>query len=414
MNDAEKMTIAIVGHVDHGKSTLVGRLMADTGVVPEGKVEIIRAVCEKTGKPFEYAFLLDALKDERVQGITIDAARCFFRSEKRRYLILDAPGHIEFLKNMVTGAARAEAAVLVIDAQEGVRENSRRHGYYLSMLGIRQLAVCVNKMDLVGWDRAVFDRIVAEFTAFLEKAGLKAACFIPVSARDGDNLAKRAERMPWYSGPTALEALDAFTKDAEKTDQPLRLPVQDVYRFTESGDNRRIIAGRIEAGGLRVGDAVLFSPSNKRATIRSLEGFPAAPGETADAGQSVGLTLNEQSYIQRGEIVSHEERPPKTSSRFRASLFWLGRAPLEKGKPYKLKLATAEASVQLESVVRVLDSSSLEVMENAAAVASSATRSGRVSKWSWDTTTSPWTQRRRTGAAWLTAQRPPRTSAARS
>ena len=154
---AQRMNIVIVGHVDHGKSTVIGRLLADTHSLPEGKLEQVRAHCERNSKPFEYAFLLDALKDEQAQGITIDAARVFFKSNLRHYLILDAPGHIEFLKNMITGAARAEAALLVIDAAEGVQENSRRHGYMMSMLGIRQLAVLVNKMDLVGWDRGVFD-----------------------------------------------------------------------------------------------------------------------------------------------------------------------------------------------------------------------------------------------------------------
>ena len=157
---AQRMNIVIVGHVDHGKSTVIGRLLADTHSLPEGKLEQVRANCELNSKPFEYAFLLDALKDEQAQGITIDAARVFFKSDLRHYLILDAPGHIEFLKNMITGAARAEAALLVIDAAEGVQENSRRHGYMMSLLGIRQLAVVVNKMDLVNWDRGVFDGIV--------------------------------------------------------------------------------------------------------------------------------------------------------------------------------------------------------------------------------------------------------------
>ena len=186
------MNIVIVGHVDHGKSTVIGRLLADTHSLPEGKLEQVRAQCELNSKPFEYAFLLDALKDEQAQGITIDAARVFFKSSLRPYLILDAPGHIEFLKNMITGAARAEAALLVIDAAEGVQENSRRHGYMVSLLGIRQLAVVVNKMDLVGWDRAVFDRIRREYGAFLDQVGIQPSAFIPVSGRGGDNIADRS------------------------------------------------------------------------------------------------------------------------------------------------------------------------------------------------------------------------------
>src|SRR5512138_538842 len=162
------MNVVILGHVDHGKSTVIGRLLADTGSLPQGKLEQVQAMCERSARPFEYAFLLDALKDEQAQGITIDTARCFFKSAKRDYIIIDAPGHIEFLKNMVTGAARAEAALLVIDAKEGVRENSRRHGYLLSMLGIRQVVVCVNKMDLVGYSQEHFNAIEKEYRGFLE------------------------------------------------------------------------------------------------------------------------------------------------------------------------------------------------------------------------------------------------------
>src|SRR6266436_6747526 len=204
----EQMNVVIVGHVDHGKSTLVGRLLADTGSLPEGKLEAVKAQCKRNAKPFEYAFLLDALKDEQAQGITIDTARTFFKSAKRDYIIIDAPGHIEFLKNMVTGAARAEAAVLVIDAKEGIRENSRRHGYILAMLGIRQVMVCVNKMDLVAYNEAHFAGIEKEYRAFLESIGaVSPRQFVPISAIEGENLAARGKKTPWYSGPTMLEVL---------------------------------------------------------------------------------------------------------------------------------------------------------------------------------------------------------------
>ena len=176
------MNIVVVGHVDHGKSTVIGHLLADTGSLPKGKLEAIRENCKRNSKPFEYAFLLDALKNEQSQGITIDTCRCFFQTEKRRYIIIDAPGHIEFLKNMVTGASRAEAALMVIDAAHGVEENTRRHGYYLSMLGIKQVAVLVNKMDLIDYDQARYEQIRAEYTAFLEEIGIQPKTFIPVSA----------------------------------------------------------------------------------------------------------------------------------------------------------------------------------------------------------------------------------------
>jgi bifunctional enzyme CysN/CysC len=211
-NKSENMNIVIAGHVDHGKSTVIGRLLADTGSLPEGKLEQVRETCRRNSRPFEYAFLLDALKDEQSQGITIDSARVFFKTQKRHYIIIDAPGHIEFLKNMVTGASHAEAALLVIDAAEGVQENSRRHGYMISMLGIRQIVVLVNKMDLVDYKQEVFDSIVAEYTEFLDGIDVKAKAFIPVSGTAGDTIAALTDKMPWYSGQTVLESLDNFKK----------------------------------------------------------------------------------------------------------------------------------------------------------------------------------------------------------
>jgi bifunctional enzyme CysN/CysC len=357
----ETFNVVIVGHVDHGKSTVVGRLLADTGALPQGKLEAVRRECERTGKPFEYAFLLDALTDEQDQGITIDTARCFFKSAKRDYIIIDAPGHIEFLKNMISGAARAEAAVLVIDAKEGVRENSRRHGYILSMLGIKQVIVCVNKMDLVGYSEPVFRAIEAEYRAFLEGIGaVKPRQFVPVAAVAGENLARRGAETPWYDGPTLLELLDALPKAPPKTDQPLRMPLQAVYKFTKHGDDRRIFAGRIEAGRAAVGDKVVFSPSNKISTIKSIEGFNTAPRASLEAGWSTGFTLTEEIYVTRGEVMSHVDKPPLVSTRVRANMIWLGKSPLVPGRDYKLKLGTAAVPVQLQKINKVIDASELD------------------------------------------------------
>jgi bifunctional enzyme CysN/CysC len=365
----QRMNIVIVGHVDHGKSTVIGRLLADTHSLPEGKLEQIRAQCELNSKPFEYAFLLDALKDEQAQGITIDAARVFFKSGVRPYLILDAPGHIEFLKNMITGAARAEAALLVIDAAEGVQENSRRHGYMVSMLGVRQLAVVVNKMDLVGWDRAVYDRIVREYGAFLQQVGIRPSGFIPVSGRGGDNIADRSANLPWYDGPTVLDALDAFHSEPAPVNQPFRMPVQDVYKFTKQGDDRRIVSGTVDAGSMKVGDHVIFFPSGKRSRVKTIEGFNQAAQTRVEAGQAVGFTLQEQIYITRGEVATLEHEPrPQVSTRLRVSLFWLGKEPMAKRKDYLLKLGTARVTARIEEVLRVMDASTLDTAEQRTAV----------------------------------------------
>jgi bifunctional enzyme CysN/CysC/sulfate adenylyltransferase subunit 1 len=226
-----RMNIVITGHVDHGKSTLIGRLLADTRSLPEGKLQAVKDSCEKNGRAFEYAFLLDALADEQSQGITIDSARVFFNSKVREYIIIDAPGHIEFLRNMLSGASRAEAAILVIDAVEGVAENSRRHGLLLSLLGVKQVLVAVNKMDLTGYSEAVFRRITREYGQYLAKLGVKPAAFVPVSAREGKNITSPADETRWYSGKTVLEILDGFRPLVSNEDSFFAMPVQDIYRF---------------------------------------------------------------------------------------------------------------------------------------------------------------------------------------
>ena len=365
-----RMGIVIVGHVDHGKSTIIGRLLADTGTLPDGKLEQIKDLCARTSKPFEYAFLLDALKDERAQGITIDAARVFFRTPKRRYLILDAPGHVEFLKNMVTGAARAEAALLVLDAGEGIQENTRRHAYLLSMLGVRQIAVVVNKMDLVGCRQDAFDAFARDLGAFLATIDMAPAAIIPVIGREGDNLAIRSATMSWYTGPTVLEALDAFRSQGEAVDGPFRMPVQAVFKFTNDGDDRRIVAGTIDSGRVRVGDEVVFHPSGKRTRVKSLEAFNRVAPSVAGAGESAGFTLAQQIYVTRGELATLAHEPqPVTATRIRASIFWLGARPLELGRSYTLKLGTTRVSVHLEHIERVLDASTLESVTDRTAVA---------------------------------------------
>lgn len=366
---AERMHMVVTGHVDHGKSTVIGRLLADTGSLPQGKLEAVRSSCERNAKPFEYAFLLDALKDEQAQGITIDSARVFFNTRRRSYVIIDAPGHIEFLKNMITGASRAEAALLVVDAHEGIRENSRRHGFMLGMLGIRQIAVLVNKMDLVGYSRDMFDRLVAEYAEFLERAGVSPAWFIPVSGFHGENLAAPGRHLSWYDGPTVLEALDGFENRPPLTAAPFRMPVQGVYKFTEQDDNRRIVAGTVETGRIAPGDEIVFYPSGKKTRVKSIECFNRPPRSEASAEEATGLTLSEQIYITRGEIATMTGQPkPHVSTRIKVSLFWLGRNPLSQQKEYVLKLGTARVPFHLEHVHRVIDASELSAKERSTQV----------------------------------------------
>lgn len=356
---SEQLKIVIVGHVDHGKSTFVGRLFHDTGSLPEGKLEQLQKVAERRGVPFEWANLMDALQSERDQNITIDTAQIWFQTQKRQYVIIDAPGHKEFLKNMITGAANAEAALLLIDANEGVQENSRRHGYLLNLLGIRQIAVLVNKMDLENYSEQKFRAIEEEYRGWLKSVGVTPKLFIPIAAKHGDNIASRSPNMPWWTGSTVLEALDQFKVTDLPLNQPLRFPVQDVYRF----DDRRILAGRVESGRIKVGDRLIFSPSNKASTVKSIERWSAPSSESAGAGESVGITLTEQIFVERGVVAALETEPPYELNRFKARLFWLGKQPLKQGRPYKLKLATQEAECTVEAIQGVIDASTLKAVE---------------------------------------------------
>ena len=219
-----QVRIVIVGHVDHGKSTLVGRLLHETGSLPEGKLEMLQAVSARRGMPFEWSFLLDALQTERDQGITIDTTQIRFRTKSRDVVLIDAPGHAEFLRNMITGASQADAAVLIIDALEGVRDQTRRHGYLLHLLGIRQVAIVVNKMDRVDFSAARFAEISDEISAHLTGLGVTPSAVIPISARDGDGVTERTPRTHWYTGPTVVEALDALEPARPLAELALRLP----------------------------------------------------------------------------------------------------------------------------------------------------------------------------------------------
>ena len=350
------LRVVFVGHVDHGKSTLIGRILYDTGSLPEGKIEQIKKACAAEGMEFEFAFLLDALLEEQKQNVTIDTTEIPFRTARRRYAIIDAPGHKEFLKNMITGASRADAAILVIGADEGVREQSRRHAYLLGMLGIRQVIVVVNKMDLINYSEKRFREIEQEYRKFLQELGLDARTFIPASAKEGENVARASMKMKWYCAAGVLEALDLLEPHKPDVDLPLRFCVQDVYRF----DGRRIIAGRIETGTLRVGDQLVFSPANKSSVVAAIECWNAPANGPAVAEDSIGITLTEQIFVERGYVASHQNETPIETNRFHADLFWIVREPLRVGHFYDLRLATQQVKCQIVSIEQVMDSSTLE------------------------------------------------------
>ncbi|MGZ5872729.1 MAG: adenylyl-sulfate kinase [Bradyrhizobium sp.] len=356
-----QVRIVIVGHVDHGKSTLVGRLLHETGSLPEGKLEMLKAVSARRGMPFEWSFLLDALQTERDQGITIDTTQIRFRTRSRDVVLIDAPGHAEFLRNMITGASQADGAVLIIDALEGVRDQTRRHGYLLHLLGVKQVAVVVNKMDRVDFSAARFAEIRDEISAHLTGLGVTPLAVIPISARDGDGVAARTSRTRWYQGPTVVDALDALEPARPLEQLALRLPVQAIYKF----DDRRIVAGRIESGRLAAGDEIVIMPAGKIAKIRSVEGWPVTPVKGArTAGRSVGITLDRELFIERGDVISHVGSSPRDTRRIRARIFWLHDKPLSRGEQILVRLGTRESRATVVAVEKAVDPGELSSVEN--------------------------------------------------
>jgi phosphoadenylyl-sulfate reductase (thioredoxin) len=347
--------IVIVGHVDHGKSTLIGRLLHETDSLPDGKLAALEAVSGRRGKEFEWSFLLDALQTERDQGITLDTSQIRFRTPSRDIVLIDAPGHAEFLRNMITGAAQADAAVLIVDVTEGVQEQTRRHGYLLHLLGVQQVAVVINKMDRVGFEETRFREVETAIVKQLAGFGLTASEVIPISTRHGNGVSPRMPAISWYAGPTVLEVLDRFAPARPLADLPLRLPVQATYKF----DDRRIIAGRVETGGVEVGDVIVVLPRATTARVQSIEAWPPpdaplAP-RAARAGQSIGLTLDRPIFIERGDLISAVEAPAQAASTLRARVFWLNEAPLKIGAAINVRVGMAESRARITAISGALD-----------------------------------------------------------
>jgi sulfate adenylyltransferase large subunit len=354
----ENLKFVIVGHVDHGKSTLIGRLFYDTDSLPDDKVEEIRKTCEALGRDIEFGFIMDHLEEERMQGVTIDTAQTFFNTEKRHYTIIDAPGHREFIKNMITGASQAEAAILIIDAEEGVREQTKRHAYILSMLGLEQVIVVINKMDLVDYKLDRFEEVKEEALKFLASINITPTYIIPISAKEGDYVAKKSDKMDWHSGMTVLEALDTFNLKESPVDKPLRFPIQDVYKVKE----KRILVGRIEAGTIKKGQNIMFLPQDSETTVNSIEVLWDDP-EGAEAGESIGITLDEQLFLERGAVACTKDNTPKVVDRIRANVFWMSKIPFNVSEKIILRIATQEVECVIESIEKKIDSSTLEVIE---------------------------------------------------
>jgi len=354
--------IVIVGHVDHGKSSLIGRLLYDTDSLQDGKLAQIVESSRKRGLAVEWSFLLDSLQIERDQGVTVDSTRIPFRLGSREFVIVDAPGHRQFLRNMITGAADAEAAVLVVDAKEGAQEQTRRHAMLLRLIGIRHVIVLLNKSDLLEFDEAKIVKVESDVRQLLGRLEIEVEAVVPASARDGDNIASRSERALWYKGPTLVEALANVPPPASRAALPFRMPVQDVYRF----DGVRYVAGRIERGTVRAGDRLTIGAQGQVATVAEVCRWHAPEFPVAGAGESIALRLEPDLVPDRGDLLfpaDDKAAAPERSARIRTRLFWLRGEPLRVGESFTLRLATAEHDVTVVSIDAVVDLEDLTLRE---------------------------------------------------
>lgn len=319
-----RLAVTLLGHKDHGKSTLIGRLLFDTKSVMADRVEDVRAASHALGKPFEYAFLLDSFQEEREDGMTIDVIHAQIKGTRRFYDCIDVPGHEELIKNMLTGASHADAGILIASAKEGIEEQTGQHVRLAHWLGLDQLIVAVNKMDLVGYEQRAFEEMKQDIAALVDGGLRDRISYIPISAYEGENVVTRSSRMNWYTGPTLFELMEALTRQSSLAELPLRLPVQGVY---PGADGARIIGGRIESGSLRVGQSVCFVPSGAKATVTAIvTSAPAAAG--ASAGDNIGFVCDPSpSSIKRGEVVCSADALAGTRREIQSHAIFLESVP---------------------------------------------------------------------------------------
>ena len=335
MAEKEHLNLIFIGHVDHGKSTTVGRILYETGALTEQQLRKLKEEAEKVGKAtFEFAFTMDTLKEERERGVTIDLSHKEFQTPKFYFTIIDAPGHRDFVKNMITGASQADAAVLVCSGKEGVQAQTKEHAFLAKVLGISQLIVAVNKMDAVNYDHVKFDETKVALQTLLKNIGYKVENipFVPISGYAGTNIKNKAPaEMPWYSGPTLLECFDKLTAPAKPTDKPLRLPIQDVFTITGHGT---VPVGRVETGIMKVNDTVVFMPSGAKGEVKSIEMHHQQLTQ-AVPGDNVGFNVKnvDKKDVKRGEVVGPVSNPPKVAAEFTAQIVVLEH-PTAIGKGY--------------------------------------------------------------------------------
>ncbi|MEM3370372.1 MAG: GTP-binding protein [Candidatus Woesearchaeota archaeon] len=358
MEECANINMVIVGHVDHGKSTLIGRLLFDTNSIPEDKLKELKRNCSELGQEMEFAFIADSLKEEIEYQFTMDTTQVFFKTKNRKYTIIDAPGHKELIKNMITGASQAEAGILIIDAKEGVKEQTKRHAYLLNFLGISQIIVVINKMDLVNYDKKRFEEVKSEILKFLNNITITPMSIIPITARDGDNIVRKSENMPWYDGNTLAEALDSFILPKKESNPSVRMVVQDVYDI----DNQQIIVGRLESGRLKVGDNVIIVPYNTETRVSQIHSFLKQKYEV-NSGESVGISIEPKTKIDRGCVICNGAMPI-ISKEVTATIFWISETSLNLNEKILLRLGPQKTDCSITEIYEKIDSADLHIIKD--------------------------------------------------
>ncbi|MCD6092883.1 MAG: translation elongation factor EF-1 subunit alpha [Candidatus Aenigmarchaeota archaeon] len=357
MAEKPHLNLVTIGHIDHGKSTLVGRMLFDSGAIREDQLRKLKEIAKEKGKEtFEFAFVMDIAKEERERGVTIDIMHRRFDTKKYYFTIIDCPGHRDFVKNMITGTSEADGAVLVVSAKEGVQEQTKEHAYLAKVLGVPQMIVAINKMDTVNYDEKRFKEVKQEVEKLLSGIGYKVGDmqFVPVSAYNGDNVVKKSDKMPWYNGPTIMDALDMFNVPERPIDKPLRLPVQDVYSITGVGT---VPVGRVETGTLKKGDKVVFMPSNVTGEVKSIE-MHHEEYQEAKPGDNIGFNVRgvNKDQIKRGDVVSKPETAPKPVKEFTAQIIVLNHpSVISKGYTPVFHCHTAQVACTITEIVKKLD-----------------------------------------------------------
>jgi len=346
------LNIAIVGSIDHGKSTLIGRLLYDTNSLPEGKLDEIKKTCEELGRKLEFAYICDALEEERKNQMTIETMQTFFRINNREYAIIDAPGHKEFLKNMVTGASQADASILIIDVKEGIQEQTKRHAYLLKLLGISNLIIAINKMDLVNYEEKFFKKVKNEITLFLNEIGVSSSFIIPISAYEGDNVVKKSENMKWYKGLTILEALDNLKKATTIYD--FRMPIQDIYEI----NNKEVYVGNILSGEIRKGEIVKIFPNNENAKVKEIL-ISNGEIEYAKSPMAIGIVIDKK--LKRGNVLAKGKKP-LILKKISPLVFCLIDELIE-NENYTLRCVTQEVKCKINKIIEKININTLERLE---------------------------------------------------